>query len=81
MPFVWQNVDLSKLNLEEAQVEAIAELRAKFIEELGGDNQDPNTKAYREKWEKAQPEIDEELAGLVGRKAYLELETQATSRP
>ncbi|HZV36248.1 MAG TPA: hypothetical protein VFB72_16850 [Verrucomicrobiae bacterium] len=71
MPLVWQNVDLSNLNLEEGQMQAIAALQQNFLDQIGGTNQDPNDPAYRERWQKAQPQIDDALAGMIGRKAYL----------
>lgn len=71
LPLVWQNVDLSNLNLEAGQMQAIAGLRQNFLDEIGGTNQDPNDPAYRERWQKAQSQIDDALAGMIGRKAYL----------
>lgn len=75
LPLVWQKADLAKLNLEPAQLEAIAGLRQAFLDRIAG--LDPKSAPYREQWEKAQPEIDDALAGTIGRKAFLDYESAA----
>jgi hypothetical protein len=70
MPLVFQEVDLSELNLGVGQRRAINDLRDRFIEELGGADQDPNDPAYRERWQKLQPEIDQDLQGMIGVAAW-----------
>lgn len=79
MPLAWQNIDLSQLNLEPAQLEAITEARQNFLDLIGGTSQDTASPAYLERWQKAQSQVDEQLAGAIGRKAFLEYESQATS--
>ena len=67
------------VKLENDQLQAITELRQSFLEKIGGPNADPNSPAYRDCWQKAQPEIDEALAGAIGRKAFLEYESLAVT--
>lgn len=81
LPLVWQDVDLSALNLNPDQKEAIASLRRDFMQKIGGANQDPSTPAYRERWQKAQPETDAALAGLVGRKEFLQMQALTSRTP
>lgn len=70
MPLVFQQVDVSALGLSPGQLQAIANLRDKFTEQIGGLNQDPNDPTYRDKWAKAQPEVDSEMRGMVGVNAF-----------
>ena len=66
MPLVLQPVDLAALNLNEQQMQVVQELRQEFLDEIGGANQDPADPAYRERWLKAQPEMDDNLRGMLG---------------
>ena len=70
MPLVFQNVDLTPLNLNEDQKQAIDVMRQQFIDKIGGLNQDPNDPAYLERWQKAQPEIDDMMQGMLGMTAF-----------
>ena len=70
MPLIFQNVDPQNLNLSPDQIQAIANLRQEFWDQIGGPNQDPNDPAYRERWEKAQPEMDSMLRGMIGTTAF-----------
>lgn len=70
MPLVFQNVDLSTLNLNSDQIEAIENLRQNFLDEIGGTNQDPNDPVYLARWQKAQREVDGNLRGLIGGSAF-----------
>ncbi|HWV99975.1 MAG TPA: hypothetical protein VNZ64_09810 [Candidatus Acidoferrum sp.] len=71
MPLVMQNIDLSALNLNSRQVEVVNELRQRFQDEIGGQNQDPNDPAYTERWRTAQRNSDEMLQGMLGAGIYL----------
>ncbi len=77
VPLVWRQVDLSALGLNASQFQAIADLRERFIGEIGGANQDPNDPAYRERWIKAQPQTDRLLQGVIGLRAYQNYELLA----
>jgi hypothetical protein len=66
LPLVFQKVDLNMMNLDEQQIQAINDLRQNFIEEIGGLHQDPNDPTYLARWEKAQPEVDDDLRGMLG---------------
>ena len=66
LPLVFQEVDLSQLNLNPDQLQAIEDLRQRFLDEIGGLHQDPKDPAYRERWNKSQPEIDNDLRGMIG---------------
>jgi len=70
LPLVFQNVDLSALNLNSQQIQVITDLRQSFFDEIGGPNQDPNDPAYRKRWQKAQPDIDNMLRGDLGISAF-----------
>src|ERR1043166_739894 len=65
MPLVFQDADLSRLRLNDDQLQAIDYLRQKFLDELGGPQQDLADPAYRERWIKSQPEIDSDLKGMI----------------
>jgi len=65
-PLVFQKVDLSTLNLNAQQLQLIEELRQNFADEIGGPDQDPNDPAYRERWQKAQPESDNLIKAMLG---------------
>jgi hypothetical protein len=77
MPLVLREVDLSGLNLDEARLQVINELRQGFVDDVGGPNQDPTDPAYRERWLKAQAESDEMLRGFIGLRAYQAYELEA----
>jgi hypothetical protein len=66
MPLVLQPVDAAALNLNEQQMQVVQELRQQFLDEIGGANQDPADPAYRERWLKAQPQMDDNLRGMLG---------------
>jgi hypothetical protein len=48
------------------QTEVINDLRQKFQAELARWNQPPGDPAYRRRWQQAQRESDDLLAGLLG---------------
>jgi len=66
LPLVLQSLDTSTLHLNEQQIQVVQELRQQFLDEIGGPNQDPADPAYRERWLNAQPEMDDNLRGMLG---------------
>ena len=70
LPLVLQEVDATALGLNEQQRQVIAELRQTFMEEIGGENQNPGDPAYLARWQEAQPEVDDPLKGKLGFAAY-----------
>lgn len=70
MPLFFQQVDVSGLNLGLGQTQAIESLRQRFVEEVGGTNQDPNDPEYKKRWMKVQPEYDDMLRGMIGNTAF-----------
>jgi len=79
VPLVFQNVDQATLKLDSGQTKAIDDLRRRFLEEVGGLHQDPNDPAYRERWQQAQPEIDNLLRGMIGMNAYQDYQLEAAA--
>jgi hypothetical protein len=77
MPLVFQEVDVSELNLNRDQLQAIDDLRQRFVDEIGGLEQNPNDPAYRERWLKSQPQIDDDLRGMIGVNAFQNYQIQA----
>ena len=77
MPLVLQSVDLDSIGLQPDQKAVVDRLRQQFIDEVGGPNQDPNDPAYIQRWQAAQPEIDNMLEGMIGINAYGKYELQA----
>ena len=71
-PMVFQDVDLSALKLEAGQQEAINNLRERFLQRIGGTNADPADPAYAQRWRNAQPEIDQDLRGMIGASAWMD---------
>jgi hypothetical protein len=79
MPLVFANVDPASLNLDESRIQAINSLKQRFLEEVNGPGQDPNDPAYLERWQKAQPEVDSMLKGMIGINAFQEYDLAARS--
>jgi hypothetical protein len=77
MPLAFANVDVSSLNLDESQKQVIGSLRRRFLSEIGGPDQDPNDPAYLERWQKAQPKLDEMMRGMIGINAYQQYDLAA----
>jgi hypothetical protein len=77
LPLVFETFDPSSLGLNAQQIEAVEELRQRFVEEIGGPNQNANDPVYRERWLKAQPEVDDTLRGLIGVSAFQNLQLEA----
>jgi hypothetical protein len=77
MPLVLQKVDASALGLDAGQLKAIEEVREQFIAAICGAGQEPSDPAYRERWEKAQPESDQMLRGMIGVNAFQNYQLEA----
>jgi hypothetical protein len=77
MPLVFQDVDLSELKLNRDQLQAIEDLRQRFLDEIGGAQQNPNDPAYRERWLGSQPQIDNDLRGMIGVEAFQNYQIEA----
>lgn len=73
LPLVFRTQALSSMNLDEEQVAAIVTLQREFTEALGP-TPDPRDPAYRERWQAAQPWVDEQLAEIIGRQGVIELD-------
>ena len=74
-PLILQSIDPTVMKLSAAQTETIEELRQNFAEKLGP-NQDPNDPAYRQRWQAAQREADDMLAGILGKNFVLNLQSE-----
>jgi hypothetical protein len=70
VPLVFHEVDPSILTLNPQQAQVVDDLRQKFIEAVGGPNQDPNDPAYLQRWQASQPEVDVDLWTLLGINAF-----------
>jgi len=77
MPLVFQTVDLSQLDLNARQLQAIDDLRQRFLDEIGGPHQDLTDPGYRERWKKSQPELDNDLRGMIGFAAFQNYQVEA----
>ncbi len=69
-PLVLQAIDPSALSLNAQQAQVVDDLRQRFIEEVGGTNQDPNDPAYGQRWQASQPQADLDLRGMIGIRAW-----------
>lgn len=77
VPLAFQEVDPAALKLDSSQVWAISNLRQRFVDQVGGPNQDPNDPAYCERWQKAQPELDDMMRGMIGVNAFQDYQLAA----
>ena len=66
LPLVFHEVDPSVVNLNPQQAQVVDDLRQKFIQDVGGPNQDPNDPAYSHRWQTNQPQADLDLCGMLG---------------
>jgi hypothetical protein len=67
------------------QQKTIERLRQRFVGMIGGPDQDPNNPQYLQRWQNAQPEINEELRAQLGQEFFQRYEmaaaqTQLTGR-
>lgn len=70
LPLVFHEIDPSVLTLNSQQAQVVNDLRQKFIEDVGGPNQDPNDPAYSQRWQTSQPQADLDLRGMLGITAF-----------
>lgn len=70
MPLVFHEVDPSVLTLNPRQAQVVNDLRQKFIEAVGGPNQDPTDPAYSQRWQTSQPAVDLDLWSTLGINAF-----------
>jgi hypothetical protein len=70
LPLVFHEIDSSVVNLNPEQAQAVNDLRQKFIQDVGGLNQDPNDPAYSQRWQASQPQADLDLCGMLGINAF-----------
>jgi len=74
LPLIFQNKALESLSLNDEQKADLEWLRSEFVREIGGLNQNPSDPAYLERWQKAQPKLDDMLIGVIGRDGIIELD-------
>jgi hypothetical protein len=79
-PLVFQNVDLSGLNLSDEQQQAVARIRQDFLQSVGAAEQDLNDPAYRARWQQAESESDGMLQSVLGQDTYTEYQTLVAQR-
>jgi hypothetical protein len=77
LPLAFVNVDTNTLELGESQQAVLDAMRRRFVDEIGGTNQDPNDPQYAERWQQAQPEIDARLKVMLGYETYRQFQRQA----
>jgi hypothetical protein len=77
MPLIFQTVDISSLDLNLEQMQAIEAIRMRFLDDIGGSNQDPNDPEYRRRWIESQPAVDDEMRGMIGADAFQEYQLKA----
>jgi hypothetical protein len=70
LPLVFQETDPAMLTLNSQQAQVVNDLRQKFIQDVGGPNQDPNDPAYSQRWQAYQPQTDLDLRGMIGIRAW-----------
>ncbi len=68
MPLAFKIGGFAWTNLDGEQQQAVAELQQRFLDDVGGRDQDPNDPQYLERWLEAQTRIDGLLNGVVGRR-------------
>jgi hypothetical protein len=66
LPLVLQNIDLTTLRPSSDQLQVINDVRESFMKEIGGEGQDPKDPDYLQRWQKALPEADNQLRGMLG---------------
>jgi hypothetical protein len=70
LPLVFHEIDPSVVNLSPQQAQVVNDLRQKFIQDVGGPNQNPNDPAYSQRWQASQPQADLDLCGMLGINAF-----------
>jgi hypothetical protein len=72
LPLVFQPVDPRSFKITPDQQEVIDQLQQSFLDEIGGDNQNPNDPQYRVRWEQARWLIDQKLKAQLGQQFFLQ---------
>ena len=72
LPLVFQPVDPRSFKITPDQQEIIDQLQQSFLDEIGGENQNPNDPQYRERWEQAKWLIDQKLKAQLGQQFFLQ---------
>ncbi len=80
-PLVFQNVDLTSLHLGPDQMQAVENLKQSFVNQIGGQNQNPNDPAYRQRWQEAQDTADNMLRDLLGWTGFQSYQIAARANP
>jgi hypothetical protein len=75
-PLAFQTVDPNALKVSDEQQQVLAQIRQNFVAALGGDNQDPSTPQYLNRWQNAQRQSDEEMRAMLGGQAFLQYQLQ-----
>jgi hypothetical protein len=75
LPLVFQNVDPASVGINGDEKSVIQDLQKQFLDEIGPEN--PSDPAYRERWMKAQPEIDDSLRAMIGNSAFQDYQAAA----
>ena len=70
LPLAFHEIDPSVVNLSPEQAQVVSDLRRRFIQDVGGPNQDPNDPAYSQRWQASQPQADLDLCGMLGSNAF-----------
>ena len=78
LPLVFQSIDPQRLSVTPDQQKVITRLKQKFLDMIGGADQDPSDPQYLQRWQQAQPSINEELELQLGQEFFQEYETAAT---
>ena len=76
-PLVFENFDMSPLNLSGDQHQAIARIRQDFLDQVGGLSHDPSDPGYQARWLQAQPAADNSLHSILGENDYMKYQTLA----
>lgn len=77
LPLVFQPVETASLSLDAGQRQALDTLQQWFIEQLGGEHQDPADPGYRERWLNAQSQMDDLTRGMIGVNAFQDYQLAA----
>ncbi len=80
LPLVFQRMDPG-LRLDRSQTEVLENLRRRFLEEIGGRNQDPNDPVYFERWQAAQRKSDDLLQSFLGGEFFVNYQLLAADDP
>lgn len=77
LPLVFQKVDPKRLAISPDQQKVIDRIQQQFMDMIGGANQEPSDPQYLQRWQQAQPLIDEELEVQLGQEFFFQYQTAA----